>query len=207
MSTVQSTKQDTKEALLRAAERLLAEKGLGAVTVKDITLAAGAKNPSAVHYHFGNLEALVTEVFMQRFRQIQKVQIANLDLVDEKDNNARLLAALKAAMTPFMEACLDEGGRLYIRCCYQLTSHPRFNARRMVSKNRLESVDKLRDIVVTCLGDVPAEVLGVRLRQGFAISIMQAVDYAAQVEAGTAQPIDKAVHEAAICQAGYIGAT
>ena len=43
----QSTRQKTKAALIQSAERLFAEKGLGSVSVKEITRAAGAKNPSA----------------------------------------------------------------------------------------------------------------------------------------------------------------
>ena len=53
------TRQDTKTELLRSAERLIAEKGLGSVSVKMITTDAGARNPSAVHYHFGSIESLI----------------------------------------------------------------------------------------------------------------------------------------------------
>ncbi|MGB0922122.1 MAG: TetR/AcrR family transcriptional regulator [Alphaproteobacteria bacterium] len=201
-----STRQNTKEALIRAAERLFAERGLGGVTVKDITQSAGAKNPSAVHYHFGNLESLIREVFTQRFEQISKVQIARIEAVDVKDKKKLLVAVLEAANAPFMEACLDEGGRLYVRFCYQLTTNPRFDVGKTIADIGMLSVTKLRDVVVTCLQDVPNDILAVRMRQGFAISIMQAADYANQVEAGTALPIDRAVHEAAVCQAGYLSA-
>ena len=56
------TRQSTKTALIRSAERLFAEKGLGTVSVKEITRAAGARNPSAVHYHFGNVETLINQI-------------------------------------------------------------------------------------------------------------------------------------------------
>ncbi|MDZ7826474.1 MAG: helix-turn-helix domain-containing protein [Gammaproteobacteria bacterium] len=65
-------RQDTKAALIRAGERLFAEKGLAGVSVRDITEAAGARNQSALHYHFGCMEELIREIFAQRFREIGK---------------------------------------------------------------------------------------------------------------------------------------
>ena len=55
----QPIRQSTKNALIRSAERLFAEKGLGTVSVKELTRAAGARNPSADHYHFGEVETLI----------------------------------------------------------------------------------------------------------------------------------------------------
>jgi len=63
-------KQNTKTALLRAAERLFAEKGLGGVTSKDILRAAGARNETAIQYHFGDVQTLIKEVFYDRFKEI-----------------------------------------------------------------------------------------------------------------------------------------
>ena len=42
----QPLRQNTKAALMSAAERLIAEKGLGGVSVREITKAAGARNES-----------------------------------------------------------------------------------------------------------------------------------------------------------------
>ena len=58
------TRQDTKTELLRSAERLIAEKGLGSVSVKMITTDAGARNPSAVHYHFGSIVLIPMSSFL-----------------------------------------------------------------------------------------------------------------------------------------------
>ena len=58
-AAAKASKATTKTRLIRAAERLFAENGLGAVSVRDITRAAGAKNESALHYHFGSKEALI----------------------------------------------------------------------------------------------------------------------------------------------------
>ena len=44
----------TRDKLLDAAARLFAERGIDNVSLAEIVRAAGQKNASAVHYHFGN---------------------------------------------------------------------------------------------------------------------------------------------------------
>jgi len=52
---------ETRDRLLKAAERLFAERGFTEVTVRDICRAARA-NVAAVNYHFGDKEGLYQEV-------------------------------------------------------------------------------------------------------------------------------------------------
>ena len=75
---------DTRAALVRSAARLFAEKGLGAVSVKDITREAGARNPSAVYYHFGSVEELIKEVFVQRFTRIERQRLQLFAALDQR---------------------------------------------------------------------------------------------------------------------------
>lgn len=49
----------TRELILVTAERLFAERGIEAVPLRDIGVAAGQKNNVAVQYHFGDRETLV----------------------------------------------------------------------------------------------------------------------------------------------------
>jgi AcrR family transcriptional regulator len=49
----------TRENILDAAERLFAERGVMAVSMREIRIASGAKNTAAVQFHFGNRDGLV----------------------------------------------------------------------------------------------------------------------------------------------------
>lgn len=202
----QSTHQDTRTALLQSAQRLIAERGLGTVSVRDITRAAGARNPSAVHYHFGNVEALIKEVFIQRYRAIEAERALRLAKVDEADPARRLVALLAAAIAPFTESCFDEEGRSYVRFCLQFSSDPRFNLLELVTEYGMPSLISLRAQVAECLPDIPHGVLNARLRHAFSISLVQAADYVRQLEAGLEITAETAVREASAALAGYIAA-
>lgn len=47
---------------MREARRLFANEGFNAVSLRRVVQAAGASNASALHYHFGNRQALVAAV-------------------------------------------------------------------------------------------------------------------------------------------------
>lgn len=202
----ESTQQQTRKALLQSAQRLIAERGLGTVSVKDITRAAGARNPSAVHYHFGNVESLIKEVFAQRYRAIEQERALRLAKVNEVDPERRLVALMAAAIAPFLEASFDEEGRLYVRFCLQFSSDPRFNLLELIGEFGMPSLVSLRAQMAECLPNIPDNVLNARLRQAFSISLMQAADYARQLEAGMQITPEQAVREASATLVGYIAA-
>ena len=78
----------TATALLDAAERLFAQAGLAAVSIRRIVLASGQGNLSAAHYHFGSRDALVRAVIERRLREIDAIRNRRLDALE-----AKLLAA------------------------------------------------------------------------------------------------------------------
>lgn len=201
-----SSRQDTKAELLRSAERLIAEKGLGSVSVKMITTDAGARNPSAVHYHFGSVESLIEEVFAKRFREIEAERAVRLERVTEREPKARLVALVEAAIGPLVEACLEDNGRVYARFGLQFVSDPRFDYTKLIMNAGAQTFVRLSEEIIACLPHIPLARLEPRMRHSFVISMMQAVSFAREVEAGTAPPVDAAVREAATCLAAYLSA-
>jgi AcrR family transcriptional regulator len=63
----------TRELILLTAERLFAERGIEAVPLRDIGLAADQKNNFAVQYHFGDREKLVQAIAEYRARALMEV--------------------------------------------------------------------------------------------------------------------------------------
>ena len=59
--TARKSEIDTKTKLLNAAERLFSDKGIEAISHRDIALAA-AVNLAALNYHFGSRQAFIRAV-------------------------------------------------------------------------------------------------------------------------------------------------
>jgi AcrR family transcriptional regulator len=72
---------DTREQILDTAERLFADQGIGAVSLRSITAEAGV-NLAAIHYYFGSKEALVVAVFDRRVVKLNEERLALLDEVE-----------------------------------------------------------------------------------------------------------------------------
>lgn len=72
-----------KQRLLDAAERLFAERGFEAVSVRDVTGMAGA-NVAALNYHFGSREALIGLVVSHQMGPVIKERLARLEALEKK---------------------------------------------------------------------------------------------------------------------------
>lgn len=70
---------DVPQALIQAAERLFAERGSDAVSLREITAAAGATNASAIQYHFGDRRGLIRAVLAKHDAAIEARRHALLD--------------------------------------------------------------------------------------------------------------------------------
>jgi AcrR family transcriptional regulator len=63
---VPAAAKSTKEQILVAAERMIADRGVDGVSMRQIGAAVGSGNNSAVLYHFGSKDKLVEAVFEHR---------------------------------------------------------------------------------------------------------------------------------------------
>jgi AcrR family transcriptional regulator len=105
----------TREQLLDAAERLFSEEGIDAVSLRDITAAAGA-NVAAVNYHFGSKDNLVREVFARRFAPLNEERLRLLEAFEARSRSGR--ASLEQVMFAFVHPV--------VRCMVDDPQAPRF---------------------------------------------------------------------------------
>lgn len=110
---------DRREMLLRTAEELFANKGIDAVSLNEINKAAGQRNTSALHYHFGSKEKLIDAIIYQEFDSIVARMHEEFDKLEAvADFDAR--AMIKAVATPFIEMLDTPRGINYLRIMVQL---------------------------------------------------------------------------------------
>lgn len=102
----------TRERLLDAAERLLAEHGLAETSVRMITEKAEA-NVAAVNYHFGSKDDLVKAVFMRRLREIDDMRMQRLDALEVGGRQPDVEEITRAFMEPLVvQGISRETGKL-----------------------------------------------------------------------------------------------
>lgn len=109
----QDTKQDTKQLILDASERLFARDGFHNTSLRGITGEAGV-NLAAVNYHFGSKMALLEAVFDRRLIPLNKIRRERLEgvrsMAREENRPPRVNDVLCALIEPtlaFRESAED----------------------------------------------------------------------------------------------------
>ncbi len=106
----------TRRSLMRAAEKLIAERGIENVTIRLILTEAGQKNTSALQYHFKNLKGLITAIHSERSLEIQEVRARLLDEFQTRDGKLNLRDLCELMIRPPLELARSRVDyRRYIR--------------------------------------------------------------------------------------------
>jgi AcrR family transcriptional regulator len=123
----------TRTAILAAAERLYADRGFGDVTLRDIVAEANV-NLAAVNYHFGSKDELIAELFVTRSIQLNRERLRLLQTAEEEGGGrASIDAVLRALVGPTLRGCLGP-------------ENHRSTAARFMIRVSIESVPPIRRI-------------------------------------------------------------
>jgi AcrR family transcriptional regulator len=102
--------EESRTALLDAAERLFAIHGVETTSLRDIAIAAGQRNNSATQYHFVDREGLVAAVFTRRMDEINERRIQMISEVDRNGQDGDIVALASALMFPLIEYVTTHDG-------------------------------------------------------------------------------------------------
>jgi len=97
---------DTPGALIKAAERLMSQRGVEAVSLREITRTAGARNTMALAYHFKDRAGLVRAILDRHAAGVEAARHALLD--DYEKNGSDDVRALAAALVRPLAAKLSD---------------------------------------------------------------------------------------------------
>jgi AcrR family transcriptional regulator len=113
----------TRERLLDAAERLFAAHGVNAVSLREIVRESGARNVTALQYHFGDRSGLLRAVLERHHRDVEIARHALLDTYEAagQDDVHTLAAAL---IRPLAAKLAHAGGRAYLQILGELLNRP-----------------------------------------------------------------------------------
>jgi len=123
----------TRTAILAAAERLYADRGFGDVTLRDIVAEANV-NLAAVNYHFGSKDELIAELFVTRSLALNRERLRELRAAEERGGGrAGVADILHALVGPSLRGCIGP-------------ERDRSTAARFMIRASIESVPPIRRI-------------------------------------------------------------
>jgi AcrR family transcriptional regulator len=123
----------TRTAILAAAERLYADRGFGDVTLRDIVAEANV-NLAAVNYHFGSKDELIAELFVTRSLALNRERLRELKAAEDAGGGtAQISDILRALVGPTLRGCLGPNNQ-------------RSTAARFMIRVSIESVPPIRRI-------------------------------------------------------------
>jgi len=125
----------TQARLITTAEQLFADRGIDSVSLSEINRAAGQRNKSALHYHFGDRQGLLIAILRRHLDSVEKERVKLIKPDD--DLSSWSLNRLMETMVRPLYSKLDDpkGGVHYLRIRAQLSSNPPHPASRWISEN------------------------------------------------------------------------
>jgi AcrR family transcriptional regulator len=92
---------------MRTAERLFAERGIDAVSLREIGQVAGQRNNAATQYHFGTRSELLRAIYNFRAQSINARRLEIIELLRAEGRTGDVHALLTAMLTPHVESLAD----------------------------------------------------------------------------------------------------
>lgn len=155
----------TRDALLDAAERLIAERGLHGVSLRAINAAAGARNVSAIHYHFGSKDAVVAGAVARRMDRLAQERLAALDaLRTDADGPPQLRSIVEAVVAPFLRMLVDPGGAEPVTFLARVAADPGVSLEQHAGPAFWRMIERLATLLGHALPALPDRIVLLRVR-------------------------------------------
>ncbi|TQK27166.1 TetR family transcriptional regulator [Arthrobacter sp. SLBN-53] len=161
-----SSGEATRIKLITVAETMFADRGIAAVSLNEIRLAAGQSNAAAVNYHFGSKNDLIKAILEYRLERIDRERGRLLDDALSARRPAELRGLLEALVLPQIDS-INRGER-HVELVAQLMFHgyaePGGHAWILADPTMTEHGQRLNQILWQHLSKLPEVVAAARLR-------------------------------------------
>ena len=149
--------ESTRVMLMEVAERLLATRGIEAVTLREIQEAAGQFNTSVIRYHFGSRDGLIRALIGYRHRRLGPLRQEMIAQMREEGKEADPRAVVWLLAQPLTDSI--RAGEMFVPFLARLAEDPR--ARSDLWPDHIEddwTHEKLEELVAAALQDLPERV-------------------------------------------------
>ena len=113
--------KDTRERLLDSAQHLFAREGIHQVPLSRIVQHAGQRNPSALHYHYGDRNGLLHAIIVRHDERIQTERSELVRQLEVEGLTNDLRSLVEALVLPLSADLITPGGREYLQIVSQLS--------------------------------------------------------------------------------------
>jgi AcrR family transcriptional regulator len=165
-------KVETKQRILDSAERLFADRGSDATSLR--TIIADAKvNLAAIHYHFHSKEALLEAVMLRRLQPINQERLKLLDACegDANGGSPSLEDVLEAFIAPVVRVGAEQaGGKTFGRLVGRILSDEKSVLPHTFKKHFGVVIDRFMQAFQNAAPDLPPNELFWRM--SFAAGLM-----------------------------------
>ena len=175
MARTKQSDSETRQRLMLAGERLIGEMGIEGVSLRQVNSAAGQKNKSAAHYHFGTKLGLVEAIYDFRMERVNQRREQFLDESSATDVHS-LLAAWVYPMVE--EMAQSDNGTHYIRFLAKVSTHSDNDVRRLMDSRHASGLKRIAQGLRAQLGDLPSAIFSMR----FGLAITQLIHALAEHE-------------------------
>ncbi len=157
---------DTKTRILDAAERLFAEQGFDATSLRAITGEASV-NLAAVNYHFGSKDALIEAVLARRLEPMNGERLRLLDECERRSGEgpAPLEEILRCFFRPalLMNADPESGAARFIQIFGRTFTEPGDRLQEMFARQFRNVARRFKRAIARALPDLTKEELAWRM--------------------------------------------
>jgi AcrR family transcriptional regulator len=165
----------TEERLILAAERLYADHGLDAVSLRQIAEAAGQKNHAVVQYHFGSKAGLLRAIVRYRTATAQDLRQIALDELERTGRQHDVRGLIEAAILPLVKT--QPPGSNYLRFVVALQPAALSDAWNQIGEEHGATSNRITAYLEEALGHIPPTMRQARIARAFDLVLRALADH------------------------------
>jgi AcrR family transcriptional regulator len=152
------------ERLIDVAEELFGVYGLDAVSLRQVSAAAGSANNYAVQYHFGDLPGLIRAILETRMPDIERKRAQMLARLKSDGRLSETRALMDILYLPLIEHQNTRGDRNYARLILALQNAPSGLDHARDTFHLMPIAEHVVDLIAANHFNIPPPLLGERHR-------------------------------------------
>jgi AcrR family transcriptional regulator len=153
----------TRLSLILAGEKLFATRGIDGVSLREVNQAAGQRNRSAAHYHFGTRFGLIEAIYDYRADHLNQHRLVMLQAVEASRAAFDLHSIIRCFVCPLIDEVENtEGGSFFLRFMASVNMHHDMDVCRLWRNRHVEAIEKIYALLRSCLLQLPDAIFSVR---------------------------------------------